>query len=141
VGPGDGRISTTIWTKVDHRDDIASSDVFLFPSRTDTYGQVVVEAQASGLPVVAVAEGGPLSLIDHRHTGWCCPPEADALAAAVAQLAESRSLRERISRAALEAIRGRTWEAAFGQLAAGYELALARARRTRATAPVIADAA
>jgi glycosyltransferase involved in cell wall biosynthesis/predicted metal-dependent phosphoesterase TrpH len=122
-------------------DAYASSDVFLFPSRTDTYGQVVVEAQASGLPVVAVAEGGPLSLIDDRHTGWLCPADAEALAAAVAQLAESRFLRERISRAALEATRGRTWDAAFGQLAAGYDLALARARRTRAAAPAIADAA
>ncbi len=37
----------------------ASSDLFLFCSRTDTYGQVIAEAQASGLPVVAVAEGGP----------------------------------------------------------------------------------
>ena len=36
----------------------ASADVFLFPSRTDTFGQVVLEAQASGLPVVAVDEGG-----------------------------------------------------------------------------------
>ena len=41
----------------------ASADIFLFASRTDTFGQVVLEAQASGLPVVAVAEGGPLSLI------------------------------------------------------------------------------
>ena len=37
----------------------ASADVFLFASRTDTFGQVLLEAQASGLPVVAVAEGGP----------------------------------------------------------------------------------
>ncbi len=40
----------------------ASADIFLFPSATDTFGQVILEAQASGLPVVAVAEGGPLSL-------------------------------------------------------------------------------
>ena len=38
----------------------ASADAFLFASRTDTFGQVILEAQASGLPVVAVAEGGPL---------------------------------------------------------------------------------
>ena len=37
----------------------ASADVFLFCSQTDTYGQVIAEAQASGLPVVAVDEGGP----------------------------------------------------------------------------------
>ncbi|MCB0875871.1 MAG: glycosyltransferase, partial [Solirubrobacterales bacterium] len=42
----------------------ADADAFLFASETDTYGQVVVEAQASGLPVVAVAAGGPADLIE-----------------------------------------------------------------------------
>ena len=37
----------------------ASADLFLFPSATDTFGQVILEAQASGLPTIAVAEGGP----------------------------------------------------------------------------------
>ncbi len=45
-------------------DAYASADVFLFASRTDTFGQVLLEAQASGLPVVAVGEGGPC---EHRH--------------------------------------------------------------------------
>ena len=70
--------------------------MFLFCSRTDTYGQVIAEAQASGLPVVAVAEGGPLSLIADRHTGWLCSPDPDSLAGAVAQLASSAFIRERL---------------------------------------------
>ena len=118
----------------------ASADVFLFPSQTDTYGQVVVEAQASGLPVVAVAAGGPLSLIRDRQTGWLCDPDPEALAAAVAQLAASSFLRERISRAALADVRDRSWESAFDQLAAGYERALARPGRKPKPAP-IAEAA
>jgi glycosyltransferase involved in cell wall biosynthesis/predicted metal-dependent phosphoesterase TrpH len=107
----------------------ASADLFVFCSRTDTYGQVIAEAQASGLPVVAVAEGGPLSLIRDRHSGWLVEPDADAVAAAVAQLAASPFLRERLSRSALAEVRGRTWEAAFEQLAAGYDRVLARAAR------------
>jgi glycosyltransferase involved in cell wall biosynthesis/predicted metal-dependent phosphoesterase TrpH len=107
----------------------ASADLFLFCSRTDTYGQVVAEAQASGLPVVAVGEGGPLSLIRNRHSGWLVEPDADAVAAAVAQLASSPFLREHLSRTALAEVRGRTWEAAFEQLAAGYDRVLARAER------------
>jgi glycosyltransferase involved in cell wall biosynthesis/predicted metal-dependent phosphoesterase TrpH len=114
----------------------ASADVFLFPSRTDTYGQVVVEAQASGLPVVAVAEGGPLSLIRDRQTGWLCEADSQVLAAAVAQLAGSAFLRERISRAALAEVRERSWESAFDQLAAGYERALSQAGRKPKPAPV-----
>jgi glycosyltransferase involved in cell wall biosynthesis/predicted metal-dependent phosphoesterase TrpH len=113
----------------------ASADLFLFCSRTDTYGQVIAEAQASGLPVVAVAEGGPVSLISDRHTGWLCPPDAEALAGAVAQLASSAFLREGLSRAARAAVRGRTWEATFADLAAGYERALARARRAGSPQP------
>jgi glycosyltransferase involved in cell wall biosynthesis len=114
----------------------ASADVFLFPSRTDTYGQVVVEAQASGLPVVAVAQGGPLSLIRDRQTGWLCEADPQVLAAAVAQLAGSTFLRERISRAALAEVRERSWESAFDQLAGGYERALALGRRKPKPAPV-----
>ena len=45
----------------------ASADMFLFASRTDTFGQVMLEAQASGLPVVAVAEGGPAELVARRR--------------------------------------------------------------------------
>ena len=43
--------------------------MFLFASATDTFGQVILEAQASGLPVVAVDAGGPASLIDSGETG------------------------------------------------------------------------
>ena len=119
----------------------ASADIFLFPSRTDTYGQVVVEAQASGLPVVAVAEGGPLALIRDRQTGWLCDADADQLAAAVAQLGASPFLRERLSRGALADVQGRTWEAAMAQLANGYTRALAGARRRKPGATPLREVA
>jgi glycosyltransferase involved in cell wall biosynthesis len=109
--------------------------VFLFCSRTDTYGQVIAEAQASGLPVVAVAEGGPASLVRDGQTGWLCPPDAESLAGAVCQLAASRFLRERLARAALAQGSGRTWERALEQLAAGYERTLARAGSGASLAP------
>jgi glycosyltransferase involved in cell wall biosynthesis len=103
----------------------ASADIFLFASRTDTFGQVILEAQASGLPVVAVAEGGPLELVEDGRTGRLCPPHRGALADAVLALAGDRRMRTRLSRAALAGVRGRTWERALGQLATGYRRALA----------------
>jgi glycosyltransferase involved in cell wall biosynthesis/predicted metal-dependent phosphoesterase TrpH len=105
-------------------DAYASADVFLFCSQTDTYGQVILEAQASGLPVVAVAEGGPASLIEDGRTGVLCPPDPEVLGASVASLATSRRARSRLAASALTAVRGRTWERALAQLAAGYDAAL-----------------
>jgi glycosyltransferase involved in cell wall biosynthesis len=102
----------------------ASADMFLFASRTDTFGQVVLEAQASGLPVIAVAEGGPLSLIDHRVSGVLCPPDAGALADAVVELAASPTTRERLARGGLRAIDLRTWEGALARLGDGYRWVL-----------------
>ena len=102
----------------------ASADMFLFASRTDTYGQVIVEAQASGLPVLAVAEGGPVSLIEDGETGLLAAADAGTLAGELLRLTSEELLRERIRRNALAAVRGRTWEAALEQLAAGYRTAL-----------------
>jgi glycosyltransferase involved in cell wall biosynthesis/predicted metal-dependent phosphoesterase TrpH len=115
----------------------ASADLFLFCSRTDTYGQVLLEAGASGLPAVAVGEGGPAALIENRHTGILCRPDPDHLGGAVLQLASSPGLRRRLGDAAARAARGRSWERALEQLAIGYrrtlgEGAIKRQARSRA---------
>jgi glycosyltransferase involved in cell wall biosynthesis len=102
----------------------ASADVFLFTSRTDTFGQVLLEAQASGLPVVAVDAGGPASLIENGVTGLLTRPDAGELAAAILSLVDAPLRREHLRRAALAQVRGRTWEAALERLAGGYILAL-----------------
>ena len=105
----------------------ASADIFLFPSRTDTFGQVVLEAQASGLPVIAVDEGGPATLVRDGATGLLRPSDPDALGAAVAGLAADQRTRDRLARAALAAVADRTWDRALARLAAGYRTALAPA--------------
>lgn len=103
----------------------ASADVFLFASRTDTFGQVILEAQASGLPVVAVGEGGPTELVEHGVSGLLCEPEAAALAAALNELCRRPVLLERLAAGGLDAVRDRSWDRALQQLAAGYARALA----------------
>jgi glycosyltransferase involved in cell wall biosynthesis/predicted metal-dependent phosphoesterase TrpH len=112
----------------------ASADAFLFASRTDTFGQVLLEAQASGLPVIAVNEGGPCSIIEHGITGMLADPDRHALSDALLDVIGSPLLRERLTRAGLAAVRERTWERALGRLADGYHRALgtggaARGRR------------
>jgi glycosyltransferase involved in cell wall biosynthesis len=121
----------------------ASADIFLFASATDTFGQVIIEAQASGLPVVAVAAGGPSTLIEDRVNGLLCPPEPRALSSAILELARSPLLRSRVAGAALASARGRTWERTLERLAIGYRRALdaagapanGRPRATRSTPP------
>ncbi len=102
----------------------ASADIFLFASRTDTFGQVILEAQASGLPVVAVGQGGPTALIEDGRTGLLRPADPDALAEAVTALASQPGLRARLAWAALDEVRRRTWGRALDQLAAGYSRVL-----------------
>jgi glycosyltransferase involved in cell wall biosynthesis len=112
----------------------ARADLFLFCSQTDTFGQVVLEAQASGLPVVAVAAGGPAELVADGRSGVLCPARVDALASALAALAGSRAARERLARGGLAAVAGRSWEASHGRLAAGWRRALEAGERASAAA-------
>ena len=108
----------------------ADADVFLFASETDTFGQVILEAQASGLPVLAVDAGGPRELIAHGRSGCLAPASADALGDALAGLASRPALRAQLAAGGLDAVSDRSWERALGQLAERL-----RGRWRRRTAP------
>ncbi|GAA4672257.1 glycosyltransferase family 4 protein [Streptomyces youssoufiensis] len=89
----------------------ASLDVFVHTGPQETFCQTVQEAQASGVPVIAPAVGGPLDLIAHGRTGLLVPPgDSAAVLDAVALLAESPRLRADLGRAGRAAVEGRTWE-------------------------------
>jgi glycosyltransferase involved in cell wall biosynthesis/predicted metal-dependent phosphoesterase TrpH len=109
----------------------ASADLFLFASRTDTFGQVLLEAQASGLPVVAVGEGGPTSIVTDEITGRLCRADARELADAVVDLADAPERRAQLARNALRAVEDRTWERSLQRLADGYRRALDPAATAR----------
>ncbi|MGA9856381.1 MAG: glycosyltransferase [Solirubrobacteraceae bacterium] len=108
----------------------ASADVFLFASATDTFGQVILEAQASGLPVVAVGEGGPASLITDGETGMLAAPDPAALARALLNVVRTPLLHQRLRKTALAVVPERSWDASLRRLAAGYRSALLQARST-----------
>ena len=95
----------------------ASGDLFLFPSLTETYGNVVAEALASGLPVVAYRDAAAQELIEHRVQGWLAEPgdEAAFIAGAVA-LAEAPELRARQRLAARERVASLAWQAIVERL-------------------------
>jgi glycosyltransferase involved in cell wall biosynthesis/predicted metal-dependent phosphoesterase TrpH len=105
----------------------ASADMLCFPSETDTFGQVVLEAQASGVAILAVDAGGPAELITDGVDGLLRPPRAESLADALVALGASAELRRRLGRAARRAVAARTWERALGRLAGGYRRALSGA--------------
>jgi glycosyltransferase involved in cell wall biosynthesis len=112
----------------------ASADLFLFASTTDTFGQVILEAQASGLPVLAVDSGGHTELIEDGYSGCLAPPDPGALAAALGGIARRGVLRQRLSTGGLNAVRGRDWGRSFGELAAGYRRALETTKSSEANA-------
>jgi glycosyltransferase involved in cell wall biosynthesis len=99
--------------------------MFMFPSSTDTFGQVILEAQASGLPVVAVGAGGPAELVHNGRDGLLRPADPDALAIALLELAANPARRARLGAAGVESAAGRSWERALEQLAVGYRRVLA----------------
>ena len=95
----------------------ASGDLFLFPSLTETYGNVVALALASGLPVVAYRDAAAQELIEHQVQGWLASPgdEAAFIAGAVA-LAEAPELRARQRLAARERVSSLAWQAIVERL-------------------------
>ena len=105
----------------------ASSDIFVFPSTTDTAGNVVLEAQASGLPVVVSACGGPKENLLPDRTGLVCGTDTAEWAAALSMLLMEPRVRQRMAAAARGYSLRRQWDAALEPL---YDTYRAAARRT-----------
>ncbi len=94
----------------------ASADAFLFPSVTDTYGNVIVEAQSSGLPVVVSDQGGPCELVEQGKTGLITRGlDLDALCAAMERLVQEPALRAELSANGRKSVEARGWDQAFAR--------------------------
>ena len=92
----------------------ASADIFVFPSTTDTFGNVIIEAQASGVPVIVSDSGGPKELVTENETGLITKShDVDDFVRAIRTLVVDRSLRERMGSRARKSVIDRTWPAAF----------------------------
>lgn len=89
----------------------ANFDIFVFPSETDTYGNVVQEAMASGVPCVVTRKGGPAAIVTDGADGLV--RGRDDFADAVVRLATDRALRGRIAQAARATALKASWDAVF----------------------------
>jgi len=99
----------------------ASADLFVFPSCTDTAGNVVLEAQASGLPVIVSSVGGPRENIHPGESGVVCgSTDAAEWASRIAELLRLRSARENMGRAARAYALTRRWATALEPLYQAY---------------------
>ena len=95
----------------------ASLDVFVHTGESETYCQTVQEAQASGVPVVAPAAGGPLDLVDHGRTGLLYDPaDPGSLRDTVARLVADVELRRGLATAGLAVVGERTWSSVVDEL-------------------------
>ncbi len=100
----------------------ASSDVFLFPSDTETFGNVTLEAMASGLPTVCANAAGSRDLVQDGTTGRLCPPgNVDAFTQAVRSLIVDGSLRDRMSTAAYKQAQDLTWSKVLRRMNQYYD--------------------
>lgn len=107
----------------------ASGDVFVFPSTTETFGNVVLEAQASGLPAVVVDRGGPPDLVQPGETGFIARANQPAdLADKCEALLRDPAARARMGRQARDAARARDWAAINGRLIESYRTVVDRHR-------------
>ncbi|KAK2592689.1 hypothetical protein QQS21_009619 [Conoideocrella luteorostrata] len=89
----------------------ASGDIFLHCSVTETFGLVVLESMASGVPVVARDEGGPSDIVQHGGTGFLVPPnDLDGFVAKAIKLVNDLTLRKRMAVQAREAACQATWD-------------------------------
>jgi glycosyltransferase involved in cell wall biosynthesis len=114
----------------------ASADLLVVANGADPFGDTVLEAHASGLPVLAVDVGAASELIENGRTGCLVPPDPPALAAALRGLARRATLLELLATGGLRATPERTWEGSLAQLAGAYVLAAGIAALPSATGEV-----
>jgi glycosyltransferase involved in cell wall biosynthesis len=107
----------------------ANMDLFVFPSRTDTFGNVVQEAAASGVPAVVTNEGGPRHLVAHGTTGYIAEQDSEFVARVV-ELAHDRETLKRLGASARQKMAGISWDAAFEKTYAAYEYCLSKKKAT-----------
>ncbi|KGX86131.1 glycosyltransferase family 4 protein [Pontibacillus litoralis] len=103
----------------------SASTLFVFPSTTETFGNVVLESLACGTPAIGAKAGGVQEVITHQTNGLLCEPNNEMhFAQAITRLISNDIERKRMSDDAREAALQRSWAAIFEDLLYQYERAI-----------------
>ena len=108
----------------------ANMDVFVFPSRTDTFGNVVLEAFASGVPAVVTGAGGPKFIVRDGVTGFVADNDSEFVER-TARLLRDVDLRRTMAAEARAQACGESWDSVFEKVYEGYSAAMANQRADR----------
>ena len=112
----------------DLADHYSAADIFAFTSKTETFGNVVLEAMASGLPVVALRAGGVGDTIRHDETGLLVGSEEPpaVFADALLSLIDNQDRRRRLGQGARDYAQSQSWDHIMQRLRERYVLAIER---------------
>lgn len=129
----DYELPNTVFTGFLSREELssvyASCDAFVFPSGTETFGNVVLEAMASGLPVVCANSGGVTDFASHLDNAYLFSyRHIMGLAQAMSLMLSSPALRESLKKGGLQTAQERSWNGVFDMLMAQYERVRAEER-------------
>src|SRR5262249_53448364 len=121
----------------DLADHYAAADLFAFTSLTETFGNVILEAMASGLPVVALRAGGVGDIVEPGENGFLLPREqpCDQFAGMLVAILDDPDLRQGLAGGARAFAVSESWDAVMSSLRERYESAIGRSSpQTAATA-------
>jgi glycosyltransferase involved in cell wall biosynthesis len=108
----------------------ANMDLFVFPSHTDTFGNVVLEALASGVPAIVTPDGGPRSIVRDGETGRIVPDEQ--FTAAIREILADPTCHAAMRQAARSYALTASWDSVFEGVYAAYQRLFAAAQQTAA---------
>ena len=131
-----GQVPTAAFAGFQRDDDlgraVASMDIFFNPSVTETFGNVTLEAMASGIPVVAARATGAVDLVEDGVTGFLVPPrDVGAYADAIARLVTEPTLRAAAGAAGHAKAASYDWEAVNEAVVTAYLQVMERSAHQR----------
>lgn len=109
----------------------ANMDLFVFPSQTDAFGNVVLEAMSSGVPAVVMTEGGPKFLIENGVNGFVAKDENDFIET-VARLVKNPEQLRALGQSARQSAQANSWERIFEKMFEYYRICMDYKKNVRA---------